>query len=180
MNSKLGRQQTKVPLAAALSPFISLLYPPNPWCEWCGVCRLTTTPGSTSPTLFEQWCGFFYLPQEPGKCKCCETGPTVFASLSEKTRKSNRLQMALQRWHFLLSYLKTLSVGPARFEPMISRSADRRSPNWANQAVVFVWLVPVRLLLLSIIAVLYHVNGYLQRAYLRWLFSIIMYHQSGP
>ena len=36
-----------------------------------------------------------------------------FSSLSEKTRKSNRLQMSLQRQHFLLSYLKTLSVGPA-------------------------------------------------------------------
>ena len=35
------------------------------------------------------------------------------SSLSEKTRKSNRLQMSLQRQHFLLSYLKTLSVGPA-------------------------------------------------------------------
>ena len=62
----------------ALSPFMILLYPPNHWCEWCDVCRLTTTPGSTSPTLFEQWCGFFYVPQEPDKCKCCETGPTVF------------------------------------------------------------------------------------------------------
>ena len=30
------------------------------------------------PTLFEQWCGFFYVPQEPYKCKCCEMGPTVF------------------------------------------------------------------------------------------------------
>ena len=29
VNSKLGRQHTKVPLAAALSPFVSLLYPPN-------------------------------------------------------------------------------------------------------------------------------------------------------
>ena len=35
-----------------------------------------------------------------------------FSSLSEKTRKSNRLQMSLQRQHFLLSYLKTLSAGP--------------------------------------------------------------------
>ena len=31
------------------------------------------------------------------------------SSLSEKTRKSDHLQMKL---HFLLSYLKTLSVGP--------------------------------------------------------------------
>ena len=30
-----------------------------------------------------------------------------------KTRKSNRLQMSLQRQHILLSYLKTLSVDPA-------------------------------------------------------------------
>ena len=94
-------------LRIALSPFVSLLYPPNPWCEWCEVWRLTTTSGSTSPTLFEQWCGFFYVPQEPDKCKCCETGPWVL-------------------------------VRPG-FEPVTSRSADRRSarsPNWANQAAV--------------------------------------------
>jgi len=29
--------------------------------------RLTTPPGSMSPTLFEQWSGFFYVPQEPDK-----------------------------------------------------------------------------------------------------------------
>ena len=29
VNSKLGRQHTKAPLAAVLSPFVSLLYPPN-------------------------------------------------------------------------------------------------------------------------------------------------------
>ena len=38
---------------------------PNPRCEWCDVWRLATPPGSTSPTLFEQWCGFFYVRQEP-------------------------------------------------------------------------------------------------------------------
>ena len=78
MNSKLGRQRTMAPLAAPVSPFMSLLYPPNPWCEWCDVWRLITTTGSTCPTLFKQCCGFFYVPQEPDKCKCCETGPTVF------------------------------------------------------------------------------------------------------
>ena len=25
---------------------------------------MATPPGSTSPTLFKQWCGFFYIPQE--------------------------------------------------------------------------------------------------------------------
>ena len=36
-----------------------------------------------------------------------------FSSLSEKTRKSIRLQISLQRQHFLLSYLKDLRIGPA-------------------------------------------------------------------
>ena len=36
------------------------------------------------------------------------------SSLSEKTRKSNLLQMQLQRQHFQLSCLKILSVGQAR------------------------------------------------------------------
>ena len=40
-------------------------------------------------------------------------GTYGFSSLSEKIRKSNRSQMSLQRQHFLVSYLKTLSVGPA-------------------------------------------------------------------
>ena len=40
-------------------------------------------------------------------------GTYGFSSLSEKTWKSNNLQMSLQRQHFVLSYLKTLSVGPA-------------------------------------------------------------------
>ena len=40
-------------------------------------------------------------------------GTYGFSSLSETTRKSNHLQMSLQRQYFLLSYLKTLSVGPA-------------------------------------------------------------------
>ena len=40
-------------------------------------------------------------------------GTYGFSSLSEKTRKSNHLQMSLQRQQILLSYLKTLSVSPA-------------------------------------------------------------------
>ena len=36
-----------------------------------------------------------------------------FSSLSEKTRRYNYFQMSLQRQHSLISYLKTLSVGPA-------------------------------------------------------------------
>ena len=45
-------------------------------------------------------------------------------SLSEKTRKSNYLQMLEQREHFLLNYFKTLSVGPAENRTRASRTID--------------------------------------------------------
>ena len=44
--------------------------------------------------------------------------------------------MSLQREDFLLSYLKTPSVDPVGIWTREPRSADRRSPNWANQAAV--------------------------------------------
>ena len=67
--------------------------------------RLATPPGSTSPTLFEQWCGFFYVPQEPDKWKCCETGPTVFRPCPIRLES-----LTICRCHYKGS---TLSVGPA-------------------------------------------------------------------
>ena len=58
-----------------------------------------------------------------------------FSFLSEKTRKSNRLQMSSQRQHFLLSYLKTLSVGQAGIEPATPAQQIGALPwNWANHA----------------------------------------------
>ena len=45
-------------------------------------------------------------------------------SFSEKTRKSNHLQMSEQRQHFLLNYFKTLSVGPAGNRTQASRTID--------------------------------------------------------
>ena len=44
--------------------------------------------------------------------------------------------MFLQRQHFVLSYLKTLSVGRPGFEPATSSSADRRLSHWANRTAV--------------------------------------------
>ena len=69
--------------------------------------------GHVVPYSLRRVCGFFNVPQIffITRARACETGPTAY--LSENTRKSNRLQMLLQRQHFLLSYLKTLSVGPA-------------------------------------------------------------------
>ena len=57
--------------------------------------------------------------------KVLRDGTYGFSSLSEKTRKSNHLQISLRRQHFLLSYLKTLSVGPAR--PLNPRPPARQT-----------------------------------------------------
>ena len=44
--------------------------------------------------------------------KACETGPTVNRPYPGRL-EGNRLQMSLQRQHFLLSHLKTLNAVPA-------------------------------------------------------------------
>ena len=119
-------QHTRVPLAAALSLFMSLLYPPDPWGEWCNVWRLATPPGSTSPTLFKQWGGYFYIPQEPDKCKCCDT---FFCPYPKRLA-----DVIKKRQHFLFSYLGPWVLVWLGIEPATSHSAaDWCSPNWANQ-----------------------------------------------
>ena len=70
--------------------------------------------GPYVPYSLRRVCGFFNVPKiYYHMCKGLWDGAYGLSSFSEKTRKSNRLQMLLQRQHFLLSYLKTLSVGPA-------------------------------------------------------------------
>ena len=60
-----------------------------------------------------------------------------FSSLSKKTTKSIHLQMSLHnRQQFLLSYLKTQSVGPAKVWIRDLPSADQCSPKWANQVII--------------------------------------------
>ena len=85
--------------------------------------RLATLRGSTSLPFTS---GFFYFPQEPDKWKCCETGPTVFLPYPRRLVSLRRLHLLSQRQHFLHSY----------FEPATYRSADRRSPNWADQCLL--------------------------------------------
>ena len=65
------------------------------------------------PLLFSNSVVGSFTSHENKSVKVLWDGPYGFSSLSEKTRKSNHLQMSIQRQHFLLSYLKTLSVGPA-------------------------------------------------------------------
>ena len=69
----------------------------------------TTPPESTPPTLYDQQCGFFYVLQESEQWKSCETEPTVFLPYPRRLE----LYMSQRRQHILLSFFKTLSVGPA-------------------------------------------------------------------
>ena len=71
----------------------------------------TTTPGTTCPALYDECVGSLTSPASHYS-EDAGDGAYGLPSLSEKTRISNHLQMSLQRQHILLSYFKTLSVGP--------------------------------------------------------------------
>ena len=76
--------------------------------------KVNHTTAVYAPYSFRIVMWFLLRPTRTNQWKCCGTRPTHgFSFLSERTRKCNRLQMSLQRQHFLLSYLNTLSVGPA-------------------------------------------------------------------
>ena len=86
---------------------------------------------STGITLLFSNCAWVLLrPTELSTFKELWDGTSGLSSLSEKTRKSNHLQMKLQRQHFLLSYLKTLSVGPvgvSNSQPPASQPGEQPS-----------------------------------------------------
>ena len=100
------------------------------WTQPCpeGMCANGTqvpceVPSLPNPTIRKGWPhhrGLFsnsevgsFTSHKNKSVKVLWDGTYSFSTLSQKTRKSNHLQMSLQRQHFVLSYLKTLSVGPA-------------------------------------------------------------------
>ena len=100
-------------------PYINIS--PYPYTSSPG--KISHTAGVYVPTLYE-W--VLLLPTRTwDKWKCCETGPMVFLPLSRRLENLRRLHLLSQRQHFLHSY----------FEPATYRSADRRSPNWADQCL---------------------------------------------
>ena len=87
-------------------------------------CKVPSLPNTTTrkgwphhrglpPLLFSNSdvASFTSLKNKSMKVLC--DGTYGFSSLSEKTRKSFHLQTSLQRQHFLVRYLKNLSVVPA-------------------------------------------------------------------
>ena len=71
----------------------------------------TTTLGTSCPALYDECVGSLTSPADHNS-EDAGDGVYGLSSLSEKTRISNHLQMSLQRQHILLSYFKTLNVGP--------------------------------------------------------------------
>ena len=97
--------------------------------------------------LFSNSAWVLLRPTELSTFKELWDGTSGLSSLSEKTRKSNHLQMKLQREHFLLSYLKTLSVGrvgASNSQPPASQPGEQPS-----ELPVGGLIKPVVLLLLS-------------------------------
>ena len=106
----------------------------------------TTPLESTPPTLYEQQCGFFYVPQESEQWESCETGPTVYRPYP------SRLEcLAICRCHNKGSTFSSVIlrpcvlVGPG-LKPVTFRSADRGLSNRANQVAVTCRLVMIDLL----------------------------------
>ena len=109
-------------------PFIYQLFwtqaCPEGMCTTQVPCKVPSLPNPTTrkgwphhrglrPVLFSNSDVGSFTSHKNKSVKVLWDGTYGFSSLSEKTRKSNHLQMSLQRQHFLLSYLKTLSVCPA-------------------------------------------------------------------
>ena len=67
--------------------------------------KVNTRGGHSQGSLRPLW--FFYVPTEL-IVKSCETGPPVYRPYPRRLGS-----LIICRCHFLLSYLKTLSVGPA-------------------------------------------------------------------
>mgnify|MGYP006896100840 FL=1 len=78
--------------------------------------RPSTTPGTPCPTLFEQYVGSFISREAVNTEEFYETGPMPYFPYQRRL-ESNHSQMYLLRQHFLLSYLKTPSVGRVRTRP---------------------------------------------------------------
>ena len=75
--------------------------------------KVVHTTGVYVPCSFWTVLWVFLRPTRTRKVKVLWNGAYSFSFLSDKTRKSNRLQTSFQRQHFHLSYFKTLSVDPA-------------------------------------------------------------------
>ena len=113
-------------------------------CNLPGQERLQPHQWGLCPLLFSSGVGSF-ASQKNQISQSAARQTYAFLSLSEKSRRSIKsLQMSLQRQHFLPSYLKILSVGPAGVwthdlllsRPALSQLSKQDGNTSAAQAIV--------------------------------------------
>ena len=113
-------------------------------CNLPGQERLQPHQWGLRPLLFSSGVGSF-ASQKNQISQSAARQTYAFLSLSEKSRRSIKsLQMSLQRQHFLPSYLKIPSVGPARVwthdlllsRPALSQLSKQDGNTSAAQAIV--------------------------------------------
>ena len=97
---------------------------------------MATPPGSTSPILFEQWRGFFYIQQEQITEIAVRRDLRFFVIIRVNWKDS----VTICRCHYKGSTFFAVILRPwvlvrTGLEPATSRSADRCT-FWANQAAV--------------------------------------------
>jgi len=83
--------------------------------------------------------------------------PTVFHPCPRRLERLNGLQMSLQRQHFLLSYLKTLSVGPAGVRTRdlpLSRPAFSQLSQPGGDSITIIILILIIIIIIIIIIIL--------------------------
>ena len=94
------------------------------------------TAGVDDPYSFRIVMWLLLSPTRTNQWKCRETGPTLFRPYPRRLES-----LTICRCHykgstfFWVIWIPWVLVRPG-FEPATSRSADRCSPNWANQAAV--------------------------------------------
>ena len=75
--------------------------------------------------------GNFYVQQEPGKCKCCETWLTVFCPRPRRQESLTVCRCHFKHSSFFSVIFRPWVLAQPGFKPMSFRSGD-----WGNQAAV--------------------------------------------
>ena len=113
----------------------------------------TTPPGSTPPILYEQQCGFFYVPQESEHWKSCKTaGPMDFRPFPRRLECLTICRCFKKGSKFSSVVLRPWLLVQPGFEPTTSRSADRqtksrkreRSASSLTAQLLYTWHKPKR------------------------------------
>ena len=99
--------------------------------------KVDDTTGIYDPYSFRMVMWVLLRPTRINQWKCCETEPTVFRPYPRRLESLIIWRSCYKGSTFFSVTSRPWVLVRQGFEPATSRSADRRSPNWANQATVY-------------------------------------------